>query len=416
MIMSPEQIINRMNHAIEDVQAGDFLAKMPLILDDMEFVFNTSLAEVDRLTPDKQLNYGYKIKRLAIQFSAALVEQYHRMVYGEKLNIVEESDFNLYEDRDQYDPKDDKIRYSGVGMLLEGSKVGYWEAVHTFLHDSRHKRQQDGYKIGDIAKLASYPAQLMLLIKEDIFTDIHHEDNNKFYYDNFAKLYVEMDAEQYSLVAFKSMLELMVENYYRYCAKHNMKVDSSVKKKYETLNAQIKKIFKAIQKENDEMGRTDKTVLPEYSGDLPIVSTVALDGEEVDRVIVMDKFIKMHPAIIEKYPLLKILFHDDYTPKTYTELKGEFEKVIKESDLSLYDKYNLSKILSFAIAADPMLTMEFYVDTKNYSSAFAYLMKHPTMFDEYPEELMEITDKCTDPMLKRVFEKGFDSTQPKMVA
>ena len=34
---------------------------------------------------------------------------------------------------------------------------------------------------------------------------------------NFSKLYVEMDAEQYSLVAFKSMLELMVENYYRYC-------------------------------------------------------------------------------------------------------------------------------------------------------------------------------------------------------
>ena len=412
--MSPEEIINRMNHALENIQASDFLARMPLILDDMEFVFMTSIAKVDRLSPEEQVNYGYKIKRLAIQFSAALVEQYHRMVYAEKLKIVEKSDFHLSIARGQYDPKDDEIRYSGVGMLLDGSKVGYWDAVHTFLHDSRHKRQQDGYKIGDISKLAHYPAQLMLLIKEDIFTDFNYKNGDRFYYDNYPKLYVEMDAEEYSLTAFKSMLELMVENYYRYCGRHNMKVDSSVKKKYETLNAQMKKISRAIQKENDEMGKIDKNVLLEYKGDLPIISKLELDGEEIDRIVVMDKFIKTHPAIIEKYPLLKILFHDDYTPKTYAELKDEFEKAIQESTTNLYDRYNLSKILSFAIASDPMLTMEFYVDTKNYSSAFAYLMKHPTMFDEYPEELREITDKCTDPLLSRVFDKGFATSKMMM--
>lgn len=406
--MNPEQIINRMNHAIENIQARDFLARMPMILDDMDFVFRTSLAEVDKLTPGQQLNSGYRIKRLAIQYAAALADQYHRMVYGEKLNIVEETDYNLSIARGQYDSKNDKIRYSGVGMLLGGSKTGNWDALHTFLHESRHKRQQDGYKIGDIAKLAHYPAQLFLLIKEDIFTEAHPDDNYKFYFDNYCKLFVEMDAEEYSLTAFKTMLEFMVDNYYRYCARHNIRVDGSVKKKYEALNAQMQKTAKVIQKENAEMGRTEKDIISEYKGDLPIISRLELDGEEIDRLIVMDKYVKTHPAIIEKYPLLKILFHDDYTPKTYAELKREFEEVIKRPEINLYDKYNLSKIFSFAIASDPMLTMEHYVDTKNYSSAFAFIIRHSSMFDEYPEELRDITDRCSDPMLNRLFNKGFN--------
>ena len=271
-------------------------------------------------------------------------------------------------------------------------------------------KETTGYKIGDIAKLVQYPAQLFLLIKEDVFTEAHPEDNNKFYFENYPKLFVEMDAEEYSITAFKTMLELMVENYYRYCARHNVKVDRTVKKKYEVLNAQMQKVSKVIQKENDAMGRADKDILAEYKGDIPIVSRLVLDDEEIDRIIVMDKFVKTHPAIIEKYPLLKILFHDDYTPKTYAEVKKDFEEVIKRPEINLYDKYNLSKILSFAIASDPMLTMEYYIETKNYSSAFAYIIRHPSMFDEYPEELREITDKCSDPMLNRLFEKGFESS------
>ena len=125
-------------------------------------------------------------------------------------------------------------------------------------------------------------------------------------------------------------------------------------------------------------------------------------------IVTSEIAIKTHPAIIEKYPLLKILFHDDYTPKTYVELKSEFEEVIKRPEINLYDKYNLSKIFSFAIASDPMLTMEHYVATKNYSSAFAFIIRHSSMFDEYPEELRDITDRCSDPMLNRLFNKGFN--------
>jgi hypothetical protein len=133
-----------------------------------------------------------------------------------------------------------------------------------------------------------------------------------------------------------------------------------------------------------------------------------INGQKIDRLVTIDKHAKINADLVAKYPLLRIIFNEDLTPKSYSELKQEFDEAVSKPNMSMFDKYALSSLFSFIIAADPMLTMDYYITNGEYSSAFAYIIRHPSMFDEYPEELRDITDRCSDPMLNRLFNKGFN--------
>ena len=111
-------------------------------------------------------------------------------------------------------------------------------------------------------------------------------------------------------------------------------------------------MFKTVlQKENVNINTKVEEEL--YNAEM-IIDTYNKDGQKVDRLIMIDKYMKAHPEFQEKYPVLGLLFNGS-TPKTYEEIIADRE-MYKQNRPSEEQEY-IDKMYEEIISLDPILAL-----------------------------------------------------------
>lgn len=104
----------------------------------------------------------------------------------------------------------------------------------------------------------------------------------------------------------------------------------------------------------------------------------------------MYKFIKLHPELQEKYPLLRLLFNGTQ-PKTYEEIIDDKEAM--KYNKSLEDGQKIESIYKVIIETDPILALTDRIVRNDDEAVSEYLKLHPTLLTEYKDEIEKLKVK-----------------------
>ena len=325
------------------------------IIDNIDYIWNELVEDMLSLSDEELREVQYPINQIIIEYFISIINQIliqnrmpeYRYKIDEILSIGGTA---------AYDSQRDIIYLSILRMILDS--VNTTSYMQTLLHEYRHKIQHQFYKEKNIKDIEKYPPHMILIAKHYAYEKFHEENNRIFYRENYNKLYSEIDAEEYSIKIIKDAI-----THLRHPIKKQIKKD-------------IEEIEEILRKEKRIDTETSKELLKEE----PILSTWTVEKEKKDSLIVVDKFIKTHPEIIEVVPILQILWKEDKI-KTYEDLMTEKKQC------------NNSIIFDYIIKSDPMLQLSEYIEENNIEKIRFFLMKHPQILDEYKDDIIDFLEK-----------------------
>ena len=133
----------------------------------------------------------------------------------------------------------------------------------------------------------------------------------------------------------------------------------------------------------------------------PITSSYAYQGEELDKLITLDKYIKNNPEIQETMPIFKLIFNGN-VPKTYDEITIDKQRLIGAYPEK---RKQITEIYNNIIKSDPILYLTYLVENNLTNEVIKFVENHNTIFLEYPEEIEKIINKywiqeCTDILIQ----------------
>lgn len=140
-----------------------------------------------------------------------------------------------------YNKYDDTIYYSFMGALLSiESDLSF---LHTFLHEGRHKMQNDYFKSDD---LLSIPPYMLINLKEDLFEGSMQYNNREFYMNNYKSLYSENDAECFAESNIYKFIQKLKSIYQAGLAEENLEYSMEIEHKTVLIEDLF---FKILEKE-----------------------------------------------------------------------------------------------------------------------------------------------------------------------
>ena len=388
-----EEISNRLDQAIANIKELDIIADLPTILEDMIYIFVEHNNKYKELPDMDKFMYGDVFFSKIVDYSAEFVKKFMKHFYNIDVNIEETNNYSLVSAAAAYEKESDKILYTSLGIMLGCRRK--FEFILTFFHESYHKIQHDALKVNTMEGLLNYPPSMLLELKEILYRD--SMPDNTFHKTNYNKLYYETTARMTSINMLKSMFARLVKSYEEYCSKNEKTVEPEVLKNSSILETIALETAMEDEKEQKANGRLDNGIIRELHSRI-INSHYVLNGEEVDRLIVLDKYIKAHPEYKERYPVLKILINDQYKLRSYDELKEEKTRLLGKRNVKEYSL--VSDMFRTVLLTDPILYLNALIETNNYAEIVALFEKHPTLVKEYLEDITALIVKCKNDQIK----------------
>ena len=383
--MDAKIIINKINAAINNINKANFINNFPMILDDLNYIYFDLPNDTRKMSSVEQFTHGSEIEIKLMEYFAKLAKTYMRVIRNMKVQIECSDEYSMSIANAGYDSTADVIKYSTFGMIL--GKQNQSSYLQTYLHEGRHKKQHDIYNSTELEKIINFDGNGILLLKEDIYEMFHQGNNRKFYQDNYDLLYRENDAEVFSIEELKSFIMNMYVQYAAYASNNDIKIDDELIEKAIKVNAKIQQDGLQLEEDQQRRGRINSQTIEELSGTKPITSVYIEEDITVDKMIALDKTIKAHPELQMQNPILKLLFNGN-VPKTYEEIIRDRQSLIMNH---LEDSSKIKKLYNDIINSDPMLYLTELVLNNNIEKIADFILEHPTLFDEYPNEIQYIS-------------------------
>lgn len=369
--MKVEKIKARIDQALKNINNDNLETAFPCILDDLYYILYLHKLDVNQLSAGEQFEYGYNFSCKIIDYLGMLVSKYLKAVYQLDLKIVNKEGYNMTVCAGGYDRKTDKMYYSYFGSTL--SNNGQLGFLFTCLHEARHKVQNDLSKNPN--GIFTDP-RMILLVKEEALENSLIENNRQFYQDNYLDIFYENDAEIFA----KSEITVFLNNLFK---QYTKLVQSSGKEVSRDIVDKKNKVNTLINMELLQINSlfTNEEIVKQLNGDTPIVGYYQVNNEDKDKLIIMDKYIKAHPEMKEKYPILQIIFHGDRV-KTYEELMQDKEQLLLQGNIK-----NIELLFYYIIETDPILALKDRLIKGSVDDVKQYLALHPTLLREYYDEI-----------------------------
>lgn len=381
-----EKINNRLDQAIANLDKENMEELFPLILDDLRYILINLKSEEESLTPGEKFENGAAISKKVTEYLAKLGTVYLKKVYGIDIEVINCDDYNLSTAGAGYNSKDGKIYYTDFGAIL--SKQTDLSFLHTTLHEGRHKMQHDQYKTDD---LLNFEPHMLRILIENLLEDSMHDNNRQFYQDNYDRLLGENDAEIFSRYEIFNLIRKLMTVYLKETNQTESEIDEILMLKANHIDY----IFKTVlQKENFNINKKVEEEL--YDSEM-ISDNYDINGQKVDRLITLDKYIKAHPEYQEEYPVLRLLFNGS-TPKTYEEIISE--KEMYKQNRTPEEQEHIDKMYAEIISLNPILALHHALATNDIYMLKVYLYNHPTILTEYADEIQTLRAKY--PVLEQI--------------
>lgn len=374
-----ENINKRLDVAIGNLDNDNFQDLFPMILDDLEYILIDFKNDRDKLSSEEQFMHSSDLRSKINVYMAKLAKVYFKFAYGIELNIINSSDYNLSMAGGGYNKNDGNIYYSDFGALL--STTSDLSFLHTCMHEGRHKVQHDAYKSDD---LLSFPPHMLRLLKENLLDDSLPEDNRKFYSDNYYILFTENDAEIFARDEVHCFIKNMMQLYLKASNKREEDIDDNLMFKISEMN----QLFNIILKK-EEFNINEDIATQIYNSTI-IKGSYSITGQQIDRIVATDKYIKTNPELQEQYPILRLLFNGK-VPKSYDEIIADLEK-FKEGKTE-EEKMQIDNLYEEIITSDPILLLSDLLAKGQTFALDDFLKLYPTVISEYPEELKLLDEK-----------------------
>lgn len=373
-----EKIDNRLDSAISNLDNDDYEKLFPLILDDLEYILRDLKKDTDLLTSGQKFMYGVDFHSKVVTYIAKLSKKYFKILYSIDVNIVEQNDYSLAGAAGGYSYIDDIIYYSSFGSIL--SKQTNLSFLHTCLHETRHKIQHDFYKSNDYL---SFPPYMLRLLKENLLEDSLSDNNREFYKTNYDALLTENDAEIYAKREIFNFINNLLNLYIKLYNKSSKEMIDLLVKVNIVNNLFIDTLKNELFRINDNIAQQV------YDGDL-INCDYIMEKNNIDRIIILDKYIKKHSELQEKYPILKLLFNSD-KPKTYEEIIND-KNILKE-DKNIEEQKIIDRLYKEIIILDPILSLTEKLEYGDTQLVKEYIELHPMLLSEYEDDINELFKK-----------------------
>ena len=393
-----EEITNRLDKAIANIKELDIVADYPIILEDMIYIFTEYDKDYKKLKNTEQFMNGDVFTSKIVEYSKEFVKKYMKHFYNVDITIEETDDYSIVLASAAYDRKTGKILYTPLGIMMGCQRP--FQFMLSFFHESYHKIQDDALKVDTMEGLLDYPPSMLLELKELLFKESMPDD--EFLEANYNKLYYETTAHIVSISMIKSMFARLNKAYEKYCDKNEKVVEKSVLENSSILETIALNTATEYENASKERGRLDNGIIRELHSRI-INSHYVLNGAEVDRLITLDKYVKAHPELKERYPILKIIFNRHYKLRTYEELKEEKTKLLGKRNVKEYSL--VSDIFRTILLTDPILYLNALIETNNYGEIMMLFQKHPTLAKEYPDELAALIIKCKNDQIKELIQE-----------
>lgn len=375
--MSPKRLEGLLKHMSLALKEKDIIKDLPIIVDDLEYIVRIYKLKIKGLTDEQRINHIYDLSKYKMEFLAELMKKYMELTLDTKLKykVSEEVLFQLAVGG--YDPNQDEVVISAIGSILNSNNTS--DSLKSIVHEFRHMHFIHFLHESKIEDILKYPSNYIIIAKDYIPKEIpktRHEktEGRPNYYENYNSVFMEVDASNYALETVKTFL---LNLYERYPYKNN-----HLETKITNLQNILIEESKVVEEHYIEEGRADKKIVKELSGEIPITSTVIVDKEKRDLLLVTDKYLKANPILKDKYEVLNILMKD-YEFKSYYELIIDKYKAIEKYG----NKEKISAIYDNIINTDPMVLMNKLIVEKDIDGINKFLQDHPTFRDEYNEEI-----------------------------
>ena len=163
--MEYQEIIKRINFAINNIKHNDLIRDFPNVVNDLYYMYNDLEKDISKLPEGEILLYGNDIEAKVIEYFSVLTNKYIKLKYNTDIKIELEQRYNMTSiSAGAYDVKEDKIKYSPFGLLI--NKVNKSSYLQTFLHEAKHKMQHDVYLGDNIYKILALSPNGIILAKE----------------------------------------------------------------------------------------------------------------------------------------------------------------------------------------------------------------------------------------------------------
>lgn len=381
-----EKIYNKLKIVNENVKNSNyFLENYPQFLDDLEYMLSQLSIDIKQLSALEKYDNSSEIKEYGINYYRNLVRLYMNFFYHLDIKI-------------QYDDLPINAEYvwnedcMHVGWVL---KILNIEGLQAICHEVGHKRLKDFSKIESFNDLIKYPPYMIFLLKERLSEEILTCDDEDFYDNNYNLLYYEQEANVYSFEFLNNLLSVTYEKYQSFAKENNITVSEKFLNQLKRLQKLISDGLIDIEKKYIKRCQLSHNLINEFSQDNPINSSIILNGERVDRLILYDKCIKDNPNLQEQYPILKLLFKGD-KPKNYNEILLDMGKYLQYYPES---KDKIVKIYNSVIKSDPILYISILVANNNASLLENFLDNHKNIFIAYRDEINQIIAESNNDLI-----------------
>ena len=344
-----------------------------------------------------------------VDFFLAFVKEYMKKMYDQDLKIVIDDQIGLLGCAG-YDSNAQEIKVSSFGFAMGNNNKT--AMLQTLFHEIRHKHQHEACEAKDIEAFLQYPEENFLLLKEMVYS-LSQEDEVTFYKTNYHNLYTETDANYFGFYAVRNMLLNMLEEYLKYAQEHHIEVSPDFKMKVLKLQKEMIEDSKAEEKDMSERDSFRTNIKDELLGIKVIESTYLEQGEEKDRLIENDRYIKTHPELQLKYPILQLIM-DGERPKTYQEIMQQKKELLSKYQgvipncIPTRETYQrrIESLFQYIIQTDPMLYIEDLIREQRKDKLQEFLEKHPTLSKVYKKELQELYERTNEEMIKSILDQN----------
>lgn len=257
--------------------------------------------------------------------------------------------------------------------IEELCKETFVDLFITILHEYKHVLQHEVYAGGVEKALMSDPNYL-LMAKENAY--LNSLNDNNIYVDNYGHLLAENDAERYAIYRI-----------YKYAYNYDDSITNSIN---DYFNSDVNN------------GLIDSSYAKEMNVYFPLNYFIEINNERKDFVILIDKYIKNNPDIVNKYKLLSILFKDN-SYITYDDIKSINNKLLDsyDKDLTICVKKSpyyqnsyvsiqeqIQSLVHNIIRSDPIMYLEYLLSNNSNDKIIKkYLDNHPSIFSEYYDDI-----------------------------
>ena len=379
MIVSAQSIIKDLDVRNNNLRNKNIIEYLPTILEDLEYLIFDYPKLIQKINRIEYYEFNNsKLQTRRISYLATLISKYMSLKWKKKFEYKLDKE-SISKSTGSYKYKNDYIVFETLSMLLYDINIS--DDIKVLFHEFRHTLQYSFLKENELEKVMSYPSNFITIIKNmvPVILEKNKLDDSLdgFYMDNYKKLYLELDAENYALEETKNFL---VELYSLYPNK-NRKLENKVIKVQSKINKEMIKCEKAknmIEIYEDNIYAKEAITTKE------ITSKLKYQNEKKDSLIFIDELFKNNIDKLRYFKILGIYLIDGRL-KSYSEIMEDKERLLEK-----YDRNKVNEVYDYIIKSNPSLLLSKYIIEKDENSISFFLENHPTYINKYKEVMNSI--------------------------